>query len=83
MKAVLFCLPVLYLSLFKLPKGIAKEINKIQASFFMGRPRSTEENSSCKMVRGNKEYKTLKIVHQKNKGCECVLTTQVVVKVCF
>ncbi|XP_028090980.1 uncharacterized protein LOC114291133 [Camellia sinensis] len=35
-KAVLSSLPVYFLSLFKLPEGIAKEIDKIQASFLWG-----------------------------------------------
>ncbi|XP_028106830.1 uncharacterized protein LOC114305894 [Camellia sinensis] len=38
MKAVLSSIPVYYLSLFKLTKGIAKELDKIQASFLWGGP---------------------------------------------
>ncbi|CAL5432957.1 unnamed protein product [Camellia sinensis] len=37
-KAVLSSIPVYYLSLFKLPEGIAKELDKIQASFLWGGP---------------------------------------------
>ncbi|CAL5434764.1 unnamed protein product [Camellia sinensis] len=35
-KSVLSSLPVYYLSLFKIPEGIAKEIEKLQASFLWG-----------------------------------------------
>lgn len=37
-KAVLSSIPVYYLSLFKLPEGIAKELDKIQASCLWGGP---------------------------------------------
>ena len=37
-KAVLSSIPVYYLSLFKLPEGIAKDLDKIQASFLWGGP---------------------------------------------
>ncbi|CAL5387765.1 unnamed protein product [Camellia sinensis] len=35
-KAVLSSLPVYYLSLFKMPEGVAKELDKIQAAFLWG-----------------------------------------------
>lgn len=35
-KAILSSLPVYYLSLFKMPVGVAKEINKIQSTFLWG-----------------------------------------------
>ena len=35
-KSVLSCLPVYYLSLFKMPMKVAKELDKLQARFLLG-----------------------------------------------
>ncbi|KAL7161870.1 hypothetical protein ACSBR2_042363 [Camellia fascicularis] len=35
-KSVLSCLPVYYLSLFKMPDGVAREVEKIEAAFLWG-----------------------------------------------
>lgn len=35
-KSVLSCLPVYYLSLFRMPEGVAKDFERIQAAFLWG-----------------------------------------------
>lgn len=49
-KAVLSNLPMYYLSLFKMPEGIAKEIDSIQAAFLWG---GTDLKRKVHMVRWN------------------------------
>ena len=48
-KSVLSSLPLYYLSIFKMPEGLVKEMEKIQSNFFMGRCRLEKEDTSGKL----------------------------------
>ncbi|CAL5374865.1 unnamed protein product [Camellia sinensis] len=73
-KAVLSSLPVYYLSLFKIPKGVAKELDKIQAAFLwngsvieLGRSLHDWEECFNRMLR---DWEKEEVVHLVNNTPE-------------